>query len=88
MWPLRCSERRYPDLNRVSWSGLPLWQALRNLDAKGDWGHACDYVKMQWLMLQQEEPRDYVIATGEQHLSAGVHRCRVQSAGAAHRVAR
>jgi len=40
---------------------------LGNLDAKRDWGHAKDYVEMQWLMLQQEFPRDYVIATGEQH---------------------
>ncbi len=40
---------------------------LGNLDAKRDWGHAKDYVQMQWLMLQQEEPEDYVIATGEQH---------------------
>ncbi len=40
---------------------------LGNLDAKRDWGHARDYVEMQWLMLQQEEPDDYVIATGEQH---------------------
>ena len=35
-----------------------------NLDAKGDWGHAKDYVEMQWLMLQQEKPEDFVIATG------------------------
>ncbi len=40
---------------------------LGNLDAKRDWGHARDYVEMQWLMLQQEEPEDYVIATGVQH---------------------
>lgn len=40
---------------------------LGNLDAKRDWGHAKDYVKMQWLMLQQETPDDFVIATGEQH---------------------
>src|ERR1700722_5440379 len=40
---------------------------LGNLDAKRDWGHARDYVEMQWLMLQQETPEDYVIATGEQH---------------------
>lgn len=37
-----------------------------NLNAKRDWGHARDYVKMQWLMLQQDSPKDYVIATGEQ----------------------
>ena len=40
---------------------------LGNMDALRDWGHARDYIEMQWLMLQQEEPRDYVIATGEQH---------------------
>ena len=40
---------------------------LGNLDAKRDWGHAKDYVRMQWLMLQQDKPEDYVIATGEQH---------------------
>src|SRR4051794_8076305 len=40
---------------------------LGNLDARRDWGHAHDYVEMQWLMLQQDEPEDYVIATGEQH---------------------
>jgi GDPmannose 4,6-dehydratase len=37
------------------------------MDAKRDWGHARDFVEMQWLMLQQETPDDYVIATGEQH---------------------
>jgi GDPmannose 4,6-dehydratase len=37
---------------------------LGNLDAKRDWGHAKDYVEMQWLMLQQEQPEDFVIATG------------------------
>jgi GDPmannose 4,6-dehydratase len=40
---------------------------LGNLDAKRDWGHARDYVQMQWLMLQQDQPEDYVIATGVQH---------------------
>ena len=40
---------------------------LGNLDAKRDWGHAKDYVRMQWLMLQQDEPEDFVIATGVQH---------------------
>jgi GDPmannose 4,6-dehydratase len=40
---------------------------LGNLDAKRDWGHARDYVEMQWLMLQQRVPEDFVIATGEQH---------------------
>ena len=40
---------------------------LGNLDALRDWGHARDYVEMQWLMLQQETPEDFVIATGVQH---------------------
>jgi GDPmannose 4,6-dehydratase len=40
---------------------------LGNLDAKRDWGHARDYVRAMWMMLQQDEPGDYVIATGEQH---------------------
>ena len=40
---------------------------LGNLSSLRDWGHAKDYVKMQWLMLQQENPKDYVIATGKQH---------------------
>jgi len=40
---------------------------LGNLDAKRDWGHARDYVEMQWLMLQQDQPEDFVIATGVQH---------------------
>src|SRR5712671_6654138 len=40
---------------------------LGNLEARRDWGHARDYVEMQWLMLQQAEPEDFVIATGEQH---------------------
>lgn len=40
---------------------------IGNLDAKRDWGHAKDYVEMQWLMLQQQQPDDYVIATGRQY---------------------
>ena len=40
---------------------------LGNLNAKRDWGHAKDFVEAMWLMLQQDEPDDYVIATGEQH---------------------
>jgi len=40
---------------------------IGNLDALRDWGHARDYVEMQWLMLQQDEPEDFVIATGTQH---------------------
>ena len=40
---------------------------LGNLDARRDWGHAKDYARAMWMMLQQDEPDDYVIATGEQH---------------------
>ena len=53
-------------LTRVS-EGLQSCIYLGNLDARRDWGHARDYVEAQWLMLQQAEPRDYVIATGKQH---------------------
>ena len=47
--------------------GLQECLYLGNLDALRDWGHAKDYVEMQWLMLQQERAEDYVIATGVQH---------------------
>lgn len=53
-------------LARIS-LGLQDCLYLGNLDAKRDWGHARDYVAMQWLMLQQDAPEDFVIATGEQH---------------------
>lgn len=53
-------------LARIS-LGLQERLHLGNLDAKRDWGHARDYVEMQWLMLQQDRPEDYVIATGIQH---------------------
>ncbi len=49
---------------------------LGNLDAKRDWGHARDYVEMQWLMLQQDKPQDFVIATGHQYsVREFVQRC-------------
>jgi len=47
--------------------GLQECLYLGNLNAKRDWGHARDYVEMQWLMLQQDEPEDFVIATGVQY---------------------
>jgi len=53
-------------LARIS-LGLQEKLELGNLNAKRDWGHAKDYVEMQWLMLQQEKPDDYCIATGMQH---------------------
>ena len=52
-------------LARIS-LGLQDCLYLGNLDAKRDWGHAKDYVEMQWLMLQQDKPEDFVIATGVQ----------------------
>jgi GDPmannose 4,6-dehydratase len=53
-------------LARIS-LGLQQCLYLGNLDSLRDWGHAKDYVRAQWLMLQQESPDDFVIATGEQH---------------------
>ena len=53
-------------LSRIS-VGLQKVLYLGNLNAKRDWGHAKDYVEAMWLMLQQDEPDDYVIATGEQY---------------------
>jgi GDPmannose 4,6-dehydratase len=47
--------------------GLQQTVYLGNLDAKRDWGHARDFVRGMWLILQQDEPDDYVLATGEQH---------------------
>ena len=47
--------------------GLTEELALGNMDAKRDWGYAKDYVEAMWMMLQQDEPDDYVIATGEAH---------------------
>jgi GDPmannose 4,6-dehydratase len=53
-------------LSRIK-QGLQDKLYIGNLNAKRDWGHARDYVEMQWLMLQQDEPEDYVIATGVQY---------------------
>jgi len=56
--------------------GLQSQLFLGNLDSKRDWGHARDYVEMQWLMLQQEKPQDFVIATGQQYsVREFVQRC-------------
>lgn len=51
---------------RIS-KGLQEYVELGNLNAKRDWGHSKDYVKAMWLMLQQENPDDYVVATGQTH---------------------
>jgi GDPmannose 4,6-dehydratase len=59
--------------------GLQSSLFLGNLDAKRDWGHARDYVEMQWMMLQQEKPQDFVIATGRQSsVREFVQRCAKQ----------
>lgn len=56
--------------------GLQSQLFLGNLDSKRDWGHARDYVEMQWLMLQREKPQDFVIATGQQYsVREFVQRC-------------
>ena len=56
--------------------GLQTQLFLGNLDAKRDWGHSRDYIEMQWLMLQQEKPQDFVIATGQQYsVREFVQRC-------------
>ncbi|MRR11186.1 NAD-dependent epimerase/dehydratase family protein [bacterium] len=47
--------------------GLASELRMGNLDSQRDWGHARDYVEAMWLMLQQDDPGDYVIATGETH---------------------
>ena len=47
--------------------GLQSEVRLGNLEAQRDWGYAGDYVKAMWMMLQQDEPDDYVISTGETH---------------------
>ena len=49
---------------RIS-KGLQAQLFMGNIDAKRDWGHARDYVQMMWMMMQQEVPDDYVVATGE-----------------------
>jgi GDPmannose 4,6-dehydratase len=57
-------------------AGLQTELYLGNLDARRDWGHARDFIEMQWMMLQQEKPQDYVIATGEQYsVREFVQRC-------------
>ncbi len=57
---------RFPSLCQVL-STLKEVVELGNLDAKRDWGYAKDYVNAMWLMLQQNEPRDLVISSGETH---------------------
>lgn len=56
---------------------------LGNLNALRDWGHASDYVEMQWLMLQQDQPEDFVIAMGQQHSVREFVNCAAKSLGIA-----
>ncbi len=59
--------RKITDGTARIYHGLSKELKLGNLDSKRDWGYAGDYVKAMWLMLQQEEPGDFVVATGESH---------------------
>jgi GDPmannose 4,6-dehydratase len=69
------SERRGLEFvtRKITWHAAAIKHRLReklalgNLDAKRDWGYAKDYVRAMWLMLQQDEPEDFVIATGQTH---------------------
>jgi GDPmannose 4,6-dehydratase len=61
--------------------GLQETLELGNLDAMRDWGFAGDYVRAMWLMLQQAEPRDYVIATGKKHTVQELVECAFEHAG-------
>ena len=61
--------------------GLQEELALGNLDAERDWGYAKDYVEAMWLMLQQDEPDDFVIATGEAHSVRELVRVAFEQAG-------
>ncbi len=54
---------------------------LGNLDAKRDWGYAKEYVEAMWLILQQDTPEDFVIATGETHVGTGVRGARLRPCG-------
>jgi GDPmannose 4,6-dehydratase len=61
--------------------GLERELVLGDLDAKRDWGYAGDYVRAMWLMLQQDEPDDYVIATGEDHSVRELAQCAFEHVG-------
>ena len=61
--------------------GLQDHLTLGNLDARRDWGFAGDYVEAMWLMLQQDEPDDYVISTNETHCDPRAPRPRVRAVG-------
>ena len=61
--------------------GLQHELVMGTLDTKRDWGYAGDYVRAMWLMLQQPEPDDYVVATGETHTGGGVGGAGVRRGG-------
>jgi GDPmannose 4,6-dehydratase len=61
--------------------GLQESVSLGNLDAKRDWGHSQDYVRAMWLMLQQDQPDDYVIATGETRSVREFAECAFRAVG-------
>lgn len=65
--PLEFLPRKVANAAAAISLGLAHEVSLGELSARRDWGHAADYVRAQWLMLQQDEPGDYVIATGETH---------------------
>ena len=67
--------RTSPRRSRSGWSTS--W-SLGDLDSRRDWGYAGDYVRAMWLMLQQDEPDDYIVATGESHSVAGARRACVR----------
>ncbi|MCP9451766.1 MAG: GDP-mannose 4,6-dehydratase [Nitrospira sp.] len=61
-----CHAKNYTGVGRIK-LGLQNCLYLSNLNAKRDWGHVRDYVETMWLMLQQDHPEDFVIATGQQY---------------------
>jgi GDPmannose 4,6-dehydratase len=83
------SERRGLEFvtRKVTWHAAAIKHGLRdklalgNLDAKRDWGYAKDYVRAMWLMLQQDEPEDFVIATGQTHTVRDCVRIAFDEAG-------
>jgi GDPmannose 4,6-dehydratase len=83
------SERRGLEFvtRKITWHAAAIKHGLRdklalgNLDAKRDWGYAKDYVRAMWLMLQQDEPEDFVIATGQTHTVRDCVRIAFDEAG-------
>ena len=80
--PLSSCRARSRTRPRRSGSGSRTRVQLGDLDACRDWGYAGDYVRAMWLMLQQDEPGDYVIATGVLHSVRRSRRARVRAASA------